>query len=89
MGRVEDKVVLITGAASGLGKADAMMLAREGAKVIITDINEAGAEVAESLEQLRALHLGMTILVGVTPRHACGIDTLADYRAFVSRAAQR
>ena len=43
------------------------------------------AEVAESLEQLRALHLGMTILVGVTPRHACGIDTLADYRAFVSR----
>ncbi|MGI9518507.1 MAG: 3-deoxy-manno-octulosonate cytidylyltransferase [Pirellulaceae bacterium] len=43
------------------------------------------AEVAESLEQLRALHLGMTILVGVTPRHASGIDTLADYQAFVSR----
>ncbi len=43
------------------------------------------AEIAESLEQLRALHLGMTILVGVTPRHASGIDTLADYQAFVSR----
>lgn len=42
-------------------------------------------EIAESLEQLRALNLGKTILVGVTPRTSCGIDTRDDYLAFVSR----
>jgi 3(or 17)beta-hydroxysteroid dehydrogenase len=47
MKRVDGKVVLITGAASGLGKADALMLAREGARVVVTDVNEdAGREVA-------------------------------------------
>ncbi len=40
MGRVEGKVAIITGAASGLGEADARMLAAEGASVIMTDINE-------------------------------------------------
>lgn len=44
-------------------------------------------EIAESLEQLRALHLGKSILVGITPRTSCGIDTPRDYHAFVSRMA--
>lgn len=44
MGRVEGKVVLITGAASGLGRADAEVLAREGATVVLTDISEAAGE---------------------------------------------
>ena len=39
MGRVEDKVVVITGAASGLGKADAHRLSEEGARLVLTDIN--------------------------------------------------
>ena len=39
MGRVSNKVVIITGAASGLGKADAMRLSDEGAKLVLTDIN--------------------------------------------------
>src|SRR5882724_8574459 len=46
MGRVSGKVALVTGAASGLGKADAAALVREGAKVVLTDINEgAGREL--------------------------------------------
>jgi len=40
MGRVKDKVVVITGAGSGLGKADAHRLSEEGAKLVLTDINE-------------------------------------------------
>lgn len=44
MGRVEKKVALVTGAAQGLGAAIAMMLAREGASVLLTDINADGAQ---------------------------------------------
>ena len=50
MGRVEGKVVIVTGAASGMGRADAELLAREGARVVVTDLNEAdGRQVAESI----------------------------------------
>jgi 3(or 17)beta-hydroxysteroid dehydrogenase len=61
-GRVEGKVALVTGAASGLGKAAALMLAREGARVAVTDRNEAGArDVATSLgEAARAWKLDVT-----------------------------
>ncbi len=43
-GRVAGKKALITGAAQGLGAAQAVMLAREGAQVVLADINIAGAE---------------------------------------------
>ena len=36
MGRVEGKVAMVTGAAASLGEADARLLAKEGAKVVIT-----------------------------------------------------
>jgi NAD(P)-dependent dehydrogenase (short-subunit alcohol dehydrogenase family) len=44
MGQVEGKVAIVTGGASGIGAACATTLAREGAKVVITDIDEAGAQ---------------------------------------------
>jgi NAD(P)-dependent dehydrogenase (short-subunit alcohol dehydrogenase family) len=44
MGRVAGKAALITGAAGGLGRAMAWMLAREGARVAVTDVDVAGAE---------------------------------------------
>jgi len=46
VGRVEGKVALITGAAQGLGLADAQVLAREGATVVMTDIQDEAGEAA-------------------------------------------
>ena len=37
------KTIIITGAASGIGRATAAIFAREGANVVCADINEAGA----------------------------------------------
>lgn len=52
MGRVQDKVAIVTGAASGLGAADAEALAREGASVVLTDIDsDAGGALATRLAQ--------------------------------------
>lgn len=42
--KLKGKVAIVTGAASGMGKAIAELYAKEGAKVIVSDINEEGAE---------------------------------------------
>jgi 3(or 17)beta-hydroxysteroid dehydrogenase len=50
MNRVKDKVAIITGAASGMGEASARLLAQEGAKVVISDINEVdGSRIAQEI----------------------------------------
>lgn len=51
MGRVENKVALVTGGASGIGLSAATLLAKEGAKVVIADFNVEGAkEAAENIK---------------------------------------
>ena len=50
VGRVEDKVAIVTGAASGIGRGIAEALAREGARVILTDLQEElGREAAKAI----------------------------------------
>src|SRR5258708_11790066 len=44
MGRLENKVAVITGAASGMGRATAVRFAGEGAAVVIADLNQEGGE---------------------------------------------
>jgi len=58
MKRVEGKVALVTGAASGIGRASALMLAGQGAKVALTDINADG--VREVAAQIGASAIGIT-----------------------------
>jgi len=42
--RLKDKVAIVTGAASGIGKEIAAVFAREGAKIVIADLNQQGAD---------------------------------------------
>ncbi len=57
MTRLQGKVALITGAASGIGKACARHLAREGATVVLTDREPAGEAVAAELGAPHRFHL--------------------------------
>jgi NAD(P)-dependent dehydrogenase (short-subunit alcohol dehydrogenase family) len=43
-GRVKDKVALLTGAGSGIGRATALLFASEGARVVVADYNLEGGE---------------------------------------------
>jgi NAD(P)-dependent dehydrogenase (short-subunit alcohol dehydrogenase family) len=52
MGRVEGKVAIVTGAGSGIGRASAMLLAKEGAKTVVVDRNaEAGEETVRMIKE--------------------------------------
>lgn len=52
MDRVKGKIAIVTGGALGMGRSHSMLLAKEGAKVVVTDINEqAGQQTVEDIKK--------------------------------------
>lgn len=78
-GRVAGKLALVTGAAQGLGAASATMLAREGARVLCTDLNEAGAAATAA---------AINAACGADTAFSCRLDVASpdDWKAAVETA---
>ena len=79
MGRLADKVVIVTGAASGIGKATAQRLAAEGARLVLGDVNVEGAQATADLLRERNDH----VVAGFDAGNA------ASCRAFIAEAAEK
>jgi NAD(P)-dependent dehydrogenase (short-subunit alcohol dehydrogenase family) len=78
MGRLDNKVAIITGAAGGQGKVEAKLFIEEGAKVIATDIN--GSLLNETIEELTA-EFGSDVVLGLE-------HNIADEQAWVDVVAK-
>lgn len=63
--RIKNKVTIITGAASGMGEGEAIRFAKEGAKVVVADLNIEGAKfVAEEIKSFggEAIAIGINVM---------------------------
>lgn len=79
MGRVNGKVAVISGAAQSLGKACALMLAKEGARVVVTDIQQAkGRETAEEINEAGGEAIFLKLDVAMESDWLHVIDTTLD-----------
>jgi 3-oxoacyl-[acyl-carrier protein] reductase len=84
--RLESKIAIVTGAASGFGRAIAETFAREGAKVVVADINGQGArDVAQGIGA-SAIHVAADVskraeveaMVGEAVRSFGGLDIMVN-----------
>src|SRR5215204_2467913 len=76
LGRLRGKVTVVTGAAKGIGKATAELFAREGARLVVTDVDEGG--LSEMHERLP----GSEAVVG-------DVSVVEDARRMIDRAVAR
>jgi 2-keto-3-deoxy-L-fuconate dehydrogenase len=82
MGRLDGKTALVTAAAQGIGRATALTLAREGARVIATDIDLAALESLEGCEARRLDVLDEAAIQALADELGA-IDVLANIAGFV------
>ena len=78
--RLDNKVAIVTGAASGIGKEIALLFAREGARVTIADLNQKGADVVA--DELGGAQRAIGVAVDVTNEaqvDACVAKTIAAF----------
>lgn len=81
------RVALVTGGAQGLGEGMARALAAAGARVMIADVNEAGAQTAESLGEGHGfVHLDVTDEPGWEAATAACVDQLGGLDVLVNNA---
>jgi NAD(P)-dependent dehydrogenase (short-subunit alcohol dehydrogenase family) len=66
--RLKDKVALVTGGGSGIGGATAVLFAAQGAKVVVSDLNEANA--LETVAEIKAAEGDATAITGDVSRNA-------------------
>ncbi len=91
-GRLAGRVAIVTGAASGIGRATALALAREGAAVVVADLNAAGAkQVAAEIETAGGRALGQATDVAseasVVAMVAAAVDTFGGLDVLHNNAA--
>ncbi len=89
--RLEGKVALITGGASGMGRSEAEIFAREGAKVVVGDILQAeGSEVVRDIEkaggQARFVKLDVTSEADWQAAIAAAVSTFGKLNVLVNNA---
>lgn len=75
--KLKDRVAIVTGGASGIGAASAIALAAEGARVVVADLNQAGAEtIVETIKRAGGQAVAMR----------ADVTRAADNQALVERA---
>jgi 2-keto-3-deoxy-L-fuconate dehydrogenase len=85
MGRLTGKTALLTAAGQGIGRASALAMAREGARVIATDVNEAALqELAAAGLQTRRLDVRDPASIAAAVAAAGPIDVLFNCAGFVA-----
>jgi len=92
VGRVDGKVAIVTGGGSGIGRATCELFAREGAAVVVADLNEASAAlVAKEIEarggRARALHVDVGDEASIVAMVRAAVDAFGALHILFNNAA--
>src|SRR5205807_1223760 len=80
---MQDRTVVVTGGASGIGRATALLLAREGARVLVGDVDEAGGRA------VAAQAAGDGVAIEFLPLDLTQPQSITDFAAAVLSRAER